>query len=204
MILPGTRGTLLCFEDDIALAMPHVTRITSLPRSKTARPYPFAKPILYDLAAVGQVLRAHAGVGARARHTGETRDVLMVRATDVSAGSRHLRHIYTGRRALDLPVFGVVACVYWFFHRPRNPFTSSIRLIRHERHNARAEDREKAVPADILRRVSCPAYVVRPVGSVAFVNQSHSSRALNGCPSWRSQTYHPTTRPTVDRAGRRR
>ena len=119
MIFPRTRGTLLRFEDDIALAMPHVTRITSLPRSNTACTDTFAKPVLDNVAAVCQLLRAYAGVGARAWHTNETRAILVVRATDVSAGGRDLCQVYTRRRQFDPPVFQVVACVCWFPHGPK-------------------------------------------------------------------------------------
>jgi hypothetical protein len=183
MIFPRTRGTLLCFEDDIALAMPHVTRITSLPRSKTARPDPFAKPTLHNVVAVRQVLRAPAGVGARAGHASETlwyglptyRLEAATCATSTPDGGRLILRCFVLLRA------GIGSLIDRAIRLPVR-----FRSIRHERHDDPAEGREKRRPAP-----SSAAYHARPTLSDAW----RLNHAIHPALRWRSQR---TTRPTVD------
>ena len=186
MIFPRTRGTLLCFEDDIALAMPHVTRITSLPRSKTARPDPFAKPTLHTSWQFAKCC-GHTLASGRARGMPAKPGLSLwyglptyrleaaTCATSTPDGGR-----------LILPCFVLLRAGIGFLIDRAIRLPVRFRSIRHERHDDPAEGREKRRPAP-----SSAAYHARPTLSDAW----RSNHAIHPALRWRSQR---TTRPTVD------
>ena len=129
MVLPGAGRSLSCFEHHVPLTMPDIARIAAIPRANVARSHAVPEPFLYELSTVGEFAGTHGGAGAAApRCSGKAHNVLVVGATDVSAGSGHLREIDAVGRRLNPARFWVAALecrfprhdweqLYWDMHR---------------------------------------------------------------------------------------
>ena len=101
MVLAGTWGSLPCFENDVAFAVPDVARIASVPRPNATSSHRVSEPLLDDIATVHQVAGAQGSAGpAAARHSGKSYGVLVVGTPDVTARFSHLRQVDAVRRHL--------------------------------------------------------------------------------------------------------
>ena len=175
MVLTGTRGSLPCFEDDIAFAVPDVARIASLPRPRVTSSNRVSEPLLDETVTVHQVGGAQGSTGAAARHPGKSPCVLVVWTSDVTAGLGHLRQVYAVWRRLYLAYSRVVTL------KSRSPHNASRALYAF----STAQDAKKALSATTAVSIHVIRYCLRRSRLRAEV-----LRSQRPC---RDQSYDPST-----------
>ncbi len=110
MVLTGPGRPLSRFVKNVVVSIPDIAWVAPLPSPSMARSHGLLQPALGQLSTSDNLAGALAGIPAPGMgDTGETRQVLVVGASDEAAGIRDLIQVYVGRRCLNLARLHVAA-----------------------------------------------------------------------------------------------